>query len=977
MFKSSQKIKEEKDYTQSRKFSNMGGTTSTSNKKKVSPAVAARYKKVLESRVASGSFDIEKYMAEIVVEGSEANDGNSTLATTTTIPTGRTIRTMVGWEGHWPALREFLQNTIDHLQLIDPRTGRRRSCVELQVIPGATVLEESSDDDEQHDDTVVATFRFVLLQKGLKDGDAVICTITAQRDCLIIEQRYTHPLHPRALETGVPDTRKQNTQNSSAAGEFGDGFKAGAVAILAQRGSLVWHFYHSGQEISWYFEGQKQESVGGFDESELLFVRVGRRPDTRTAADYGQDNVMRQIIQLKGIGQSFAGEGVQRLQVFWDLDMTKTIRASFGGYSNGDFLGESAAQPPIAGGVLGANLKPSPGVYVRGIWVRPPHVSGSIMSFFGLTCLRVTGRDRNDVCIHSLSDAVGWVLMYSNQRPVIKSLLEPLKGKVEDFRQVEGDGGGDEEQKDSGNSWLLQSPDFFNRLLDRNANFPGFGNFRNFILHEILDIPVRAVFTSTRTFKSKDPFILWAIEFLKCKRAPLVPIGDDANRILFKEVDAMGLKDLCVKYLPRNKVRGGAIFRVLRSCFAKIMAFLHEENVNVKACKDLKLIFVHDTTIYIPEEPLDRKLLVKVVSKYNSKFGREQDDERFYALLDAIHDYLPSGKERPLTAADVDDAIKHAERICKDKEISSLPGDEATSESTTEDEEDHEEEISSPTRMDLQSPDDEEKPSSSSRNMPCPNDGTRPPPSRMKPSSPDDSATAPRNSLDEKIQKACMDLGDESYKVQAFPKSKAAPDDAGPDDPVSISELTPIAVEACLGGGTICCDEATVAAIYSKSWDASTCNRIRNLRRVLDDAIERVGECIPTAKPLLGLIKHGYDSVGDRYFGFCSYKRGQIIINLYAYSKKFPCDDEGAATLSNDEDLIHRFVVTVTHELAHWLEGPGKGHGPIWRETHVGMLIKIMAKDTAGKLDKVDEVPNGGGAKASTALPKRKRARRS
>ena len=733
------------------------------------------------------------------------------------------------------------------------------------------------------------------------------------------------------------------------------------MAILAQQGSLVWFFYHSGQEISWYFEGQKQESVGGFDESRLLFVRVARRPDTRGTATCGHDNVMRQIIQLKGIGHSFASEAVRRFQVFWDLDMTKTIRASIDGYSNGEFLGEAEAQPPIAGGVLGATLKPAPGVYVRGIWVRPPDVSGTIMSFFGYTWLRVTGRDRNDVCIHSLSDAVGWVLIHSKQRDLIKSLLEPLKGRVEDCPRVDCDGGGDEEQQGSGNSWLLRSPEFFNRLLDRNACFHGFGKFRDFILHQILDIPSGAVFTSSRTFKSKEPFIKWAIEYLTSVGAPLVPIERDANRILFKEVDEIGLKDLCVRYLSQNKARIGVRTRVVRSCFDKIMAFMNERRVIAQCCKDLNVVYVHDEKMYIPEGALDRELLIKVVATYNANFRKQQGVERFCSILRAIHEYLPPGENRSLSLIDVDNIIKHAERICEDDGISPSIQDEDTSEATTEDEE------TSPAGMELHSSDDEGKSCSSSSEMPSPRDKANPSSYRMK-------SRSPRNKLLQKIRKACSELGEESYNDNGFPQGKPGPDIPNPHEPHLHSELIPIAVETNLGGGTIFCDEATVAAIHSKSWDALTCNRISNLRSVLDDAIDRVGECIPSAKPLLGVIKHGYDSANEHLYGFCSHRRGQIVVNLFAYMKKFPGDGD---TLIRNRTLFHEIVVTVTHELAHLLEGEGEGHGRDWRQTHASMLVEIMTENESGNSNNVHEFLADGIGRSSSAPPKRKRARKS
>lgn len=41
--------------------------------------------------------------------------------------------------------------------------------------------------------------------------------------------------------------------------------------------------------------------------------------------------------------------------------------------------------------------------------------------------------------------------------------------------------------------------------------------------------------------------------------------------------------------------------------------------------------------------------------------------------------------------------------------------------------------------------------------------------------------------------------------------------------------------------------------------------------------------------------------------------------------------------------LVHDLVVVVTHELAHFLE-PGAGHGPLWRDTHMRMVIEVMGR---------------------------------
>ena len=124
---------------------------------------------------------------------------------------------MSAWAGLWPALREFMQNTIDHLHLLGS-DGRLNAALEMSHEPlpsgGGTVV------------------RFTC-------GEVEVCAIRAEDDTLTIEQAFTYPMHPRALDTGVSDRTKGG---EATAGGFGDGFKMAAIcpcAAVAPRGDRV------------------------------------------------------------------------------------------------------------------------------------------------------------------------------------------------------------------------------------------------------------------------------------------------------------------------------------------------------------------------------------------------------------------------------------------------------------------------------------------------------------------------------------------------------------------------------------------------------------------------------------------------------------------------------------------------------------------------------------------------------------------
>ncbi len=310
------------------------------------------------------------------------------------ISTGRTIKPLKAWKGHWAALREFLQNTIDHLHLMNGVSGRRQDCVQMNVTPKNR---NSSGVNHGQD---LASISFTC------DGED-ICRINISNDQVVIDQLYTYPIASRALDTGVPDCTKASS--NSQAGGFGDGFKTAAVALIANSSknskknefkSLKWTFYAMKEhtKIEWDFVGSTREKVATFEKCQVLQVNINKssmKPseEEKVLSEYssssvtskgrgcaGCDYIMRQTIMVKNIGKSFLNEAIPRLIVFWDLNEASLLSMSrrSARMCGGDFIGPINLQPPLFSGALG-NLKMNSGVYVKGIYVRPTRIKDTIM----------------------------------------------------------------------------------------------------------------------------------------------------------------------------------------------------------------------------------------------------------------------------------------------------------------------------------------------------------------------------------------------------------------------------------------------------------------------------------------------------------------------------------------------------------------------------------------------------------------------
>jgi len=828
------------------------------------------------------------------------------------ISTGRTIKPMKAWKGHWPALREFMQNTIDHLGLMDGKTGRRHSAIDLRVTK------------DEHGGTL-GSFHFTC-------GNENICTIDAFPDELVITQWYTFPIASRALDTGVPDTTK-GMASSNQAGGFGDGFKTAAVALLAnpkEFESLKWYFDAGGEKITWTFEGLTRQSIGTFAKCQVLQVRIDRDGNTgvvdtkenvdnsvprkkarRLEAPHGKDCTMKQVIQVKGIGKSFINQAVPRLVVFWEVNDDAILHTTGNG---GDFIACAQDLPSLFQGTLGGDLKPESGIYVRGIWVRKPKIANTVSCFFG-SRLQVNGRDRNDVDEDELIEAVVHVFKKCGNLPYLKQLLEPLRGQKTCDQDLAGPGRVRSTRGNS-DSWLLQSPRFLNRVIELQ---------KDFILHNVLGVPRGAIFVSSKTTKSNDPFIKWAADFLKSHGAPLVPIERGANKHLFEEVNEAELTERCVRILKGTLREGGA--KMLHSAFKKLLTFMGLGRAKVFFSTDIATAFCYEHNIFIPEANLTRELVVRVLNVCHSYLEGASDDS-YSCLMQAIFETLPAGSTRLLEISDLTKVVAHAKTVQKDTRnfMANLSSSNVNSNVKSSSKKEP-----APDSCDVEDLTELVEKESVQGGKGRKND-------RKNGESGDPTTVA---DLMQQIRRANQKgKGGKSRQGQSedlppiIPQSEFESDNAGQDTCLRPSSLLQdVQVDDSLGGGSILCDADTASAIQNGTWNMSFGSDVLALRQHLKVANDLIRDSIPSLAQLLQRVKSGFDADNVEYEGFCN--GTHIIINLNAFRPKL------RYTSNRPRSLVHDFVVIVTHELAHFLE-PTAGHGPLWRDTHMKMVIEVM-----------------------------------
>ena len=840
---------------------------------------------------------------------------------------------------YWPVLRELLQNTMDHLHLL--KDGRLNPALHVTV---------TSDDNDRE-----TSIQFMC-------GSEPVCTISTPSDDEVqIEQLYTFPLPSRALDTGVPDTVKRSS-SSHAAGGFGDGFKTAAVALLASKkdpqASLEWIFYSttsssSKTKISWIFEGSTREAVSTFAECRVLQVRIEKQSAGAGlgASSKGQDHVMHQIIKAKGIGSTFWKEAVPKMQMFWELNPQHVISTKQNGCGN--FIG-NPVEHALAGG--GTNrCHPASGVYVRGIWVRSAKIPGTIMSF-NCNYVQVSGRDRNDVFEEDLIEAVAKLFRRCANVDLLRDLLSPLRGKSK---------GTTADDADDSLSWLVDTGRsgavFLNRILESE---------KEYILHHILQVPIGALFVSRKTTESTEPFIQWAAEFLKSRGAPIFPIEPGANKYLFEEVTVYELKAKCVHILKQDLKHADDDDLLLRSSVHELLKFMSRNSYlkpKVFFSTSVRVPFVHEgRQMFLPQATLNRELLVKVLNLCQTHLGYAGGE--FSSLMQALFETLKDGLT-PVAFEDVKNVVARA-KIVLEESRNYFAGNASTTGTRSN---------GAPARTDgdrgfQACPPEPHSPSGSNgdsgaearvpeTNSPARSDGDRnavkctpEPHSLGTVENPEGVETRPSTFEDlkrriEEVTNLTKDLPNNNKKRRTDNSDEESIDPIIPEGSFGSdntdtrllsysdekhSELKLIVVSETLGGGKLFCDSHTAESIHE--WNLSKSQKLVELRELLVQVGSTIQNCIPNLSPLLGRVRHGYDSAHNSYEGFYDHQRKEIVVNFCSFMHRLPTTSADARAL-----LFHDLILMLTHELAHYLE-PRAGHGPVWHDTHMKLVSMIMSK---------------------------------
>jgi hypothetical protein len=846
------------------------------------------------------------------------------IASREVISTGRTIKKLPAWKGLWPPLRELFQNTIDHLGLMDPMTGRRHAALELRVISSGASA------------TPGRGYDFMC-------GEQCICSIRAiGSDKLVIEQAYTYPLPPRALDTGVPDKSKQG---ANTAGGFGDGFKTAAVALLALSGStsreLTWEFETAGQIIEWQFVGNKKDSIGAFAACQTLDVLITRQPLQNTVGITPRDNWMKQIIYHKGIAEAFFTECVPRLQVFWSVDESNGSVLSVPGTARGgggDFLCDARELSPIPGPEGERRILPCPGVYVRGIWVRTPKIVDCIMSYTG-SALDVNSRDRNDVDEEELLTATLDLLKKASQREVLRQLVEPLRGHKSSTLPT-----GERLRKKTKTSedmggWLFRTPRFSNRLLEMH---------REFFVHDVLGVAKGAVFVSSRTTASKEPFIVWACEFLKARQAPVYPIEVGSNKLLFEEVGEYELAGLVVKFLLNESKSRSSSSNVsesqaqnLKACVNKLFAFMGFKLGATRGAVKLifspsaDVAFVHENVLVVPEQPLSRVLLLKIVNitqALSSSSSSGSGVEDFTNMVQAIFETIPGEATHVVSLAEVQQIVKRAKDVRAENASFLARRSSATAVSLSTQHAIASSEKRADKVIDLSADDSDHEDDGheeTGRN------------SGEKGSSSHETSSGSDSYLLTQQLRRISRRDPTQDELNGTIESSSFAEDGGSIAAESCqkphSTLQLICADMSLGGGQLSVDAATATSI--NQWPSLKRQKLAALREICHKAMAMIGKSIPEMQPHLRRVRDGFDSTNVTYLGFCS---GSIIcINFAAYMKHI--SDDAVRRKKYPRDLLHEFVMTLTHEFAHLLAA-SSGHDAVWRDTHCSLLKGVYVQ---------------------------------
>ena len=415
-------------------------------------------------------------------------DVQNTRIEKATVDTGRTLRALRGWD-LWAILREFIQNMVDHLQLIDPNTGFRRAGLQVEL-RGTKLL---------------------ITSRGIR-----LCTIKVMdANHLSIEQHYTAPMSRRALETGITDLEKHASGNAMAGG-YGDGFKSAAQALLAKHGELTWTFEGAPQRVKWVFSGEERAQESTFQKARVMVVNITTRKTKKQAAPLDpQKMVMRQEMTCEGIGTTFLKQVLRRFVVFWNA----VPDASPHMLRSGTTL--LAPQAHLLAGPGGE--RPEPGLFTKGIWVKAPPIPGTVLCSMRLN---VSSRDRNDVHQGKMKDEFVSLFRGCDQGH-LRELLQPLlKGKADD------------KADDREGNWLMQ--DFIQHELVGWAPQ---------LFRKILGVQEDMLFV--HGLEQGSPLMQWVGRLL-LQRGKVLEIGATAHWDLFPRASDNELKDQVAHLLEED-----------------------------------------------------------------------------------------------------------------------------------------------------------------------------------------------------------------------------------------------------------------------------------------------------------------------------------------------------------------------------------------------------------------------------------------
>ena len=206
----------------------------------------------------------------------------------------------------WPPLREYVQNIVDALNLVD-KYGFLHPWIEVEVVRWSV------------GDISAKTLRFKVLEQsalaGACSSQINLLDITVQGpDKLVFRQHMTCPLSPLTLISGVADTHKEG--NPAQTGHFGCGQKEAWRQLKGVPGCKLINEMWGNETQRVHQEVHIQEPTLSSRRHVVpheLYVRNKSKEGPRHRKE---TYVYQQTIELEGIVQSFMDEVVSRFAFF-------------------------------------------------------------------------------------------------------------------------------------------------------------------------------------------------------------------------------------------------------------------------------------------------------------------------------------------------------------------------------------------------------------------------------------------------------------------------------------------------------------------------------------------------------------------------------------------------------------------------------------------------------------------------------------